>query len=573
MNVQCNRNGYSYVICFIFVLKILLRWYKMDVIEVESSACLSDKLASDREETPVNFNNDSVEQTYAYFLPCEESQIWSPREIFPENIAFIDKKKKYCRERKSEALSYPKSLDAEFIKDIHLCEEVFQLSLYQAILYGSSQTHTRFTKGYTELSFHSKINKMAVSEELKKFMSSVSHKCSQMLKDVRLLCDYIELDAEKDFFVLSQGSMINVRTSVNILSLSEQPQPWQTAKSDSEEEPDDVRDYGYLKVSSKSTRANQRGKKSTDKTSNYKIDEDNYRDPSTINVMLSFRNWIPAREIFLKYMVSLANTDHNTYLLVCHIGPLVEIPRITLYQYMMRSQVRKLCIESEEKPSGEERELKMEALGEFNYKDNSDEESDGSMPEIAVVETTDFKFVTEKKEEDAKRKHKKVQIGGHTVCETPVPAPDYVQTIVIPVESDSSAEEDEVKALNLTSVAGEIENLTQERGQIKASRATEKNEDPQKMMNSTEQKLINSLQNDKSEKINTEDANDGPDKDLGFANQSQLLKLSMEEIWKHWSCNEGQYVYAETKLKECLRNYIYDLPPLPRRVNRKKEKK
>lgn len=536
----------------------------MNVIEVETAASQLNKEREDP-QVPVHTNCDSVEKTYAYFLPCEKSQVWCPREIFPENIAFIDKKKKFCRERKSQELSYPKSLDAEFIKDPQLCEEVFQLSLYQTILYGSSNIHTRFTKGYTDLSLQTKINKITVSEELKKCMSAVSIKCSQMLRDVGLLCDYIELDAEKDFFVMSQGSMINVRISVNVLSLSEEPQPWQTAKSDSEEEQDDVRDYGYLKISSKSTRDNQRKKMSiSDKTSVSKNEEQNYKDPSTINVMLSFRNWIPAKEVFLKYMIGLANTNHNTYLLVCHLGPLVEIPRITLYQYMMSSQVRKLCKnQKEEKSAGEENELKMEAHGEFIYKDSSDEESDDGSPEIAVVETTDFKFVTEKKEEDAKRKHKKVQIGGHTICETPVPSQDYMRPIVIPVESESSDEEEEPTA-----------NVESTDAQVNEHR--KRNDDYfHNKMDANEERVSNS--NSSSDEKVHETVNNGADEGIdscsGSMDQSQLLKLTMEEIWQHWSRNEGQYVYAETKLKECLRNYIYDLPPLPRRVPRRVKKK
>lgn len=535
----------------------------MDVIEVETAAS---QLNKEREnpQVPVYTNCDSVEKTYAYFLPCEKSQVWSPKEIFPENIAFIDKKKKFCRERKSQELSYPKSLDAEFIKDSQLCEEVFQLSLYQTILYGSSNIHTRFTKGYTDLSFQTKINKITVSEELKKFMSAVSIKCSQMLRDVGLLCDYIELDAEKDFFVMSQGSMINVRISVNVLSLSEEPQPWQTAKSDSEEEQDDVRDYGYLKISSKSTRDNQRKKMSIDKTSVSKNKEQNYKDPRTINVMLSFRNWIPAKEVFLKYMIGLANTNHNTYLLVCHLGPLVEIPRITLYQYMMSSQVRKLCKnQKEEKSAGEENELKMEAHGEFIYKDSSDEESNDSSPEIAVVETTDFKFVTEKKEEDAKRKHKKVQIGGHTICETPIPSQDCMQQTVIPVESESSDEEEEPTA-----------NVEATEALVNEGHRKEKDDHFHNKMEANEERVYsNSSSDEKVHETVNKGADGGIDSCSGSMDQSQLLKLTMEEIWQHWSRNEGQYVYAETKLKECLRNYIYDLPPLPRRVPRRVKKK
>lgn len=536
----------------------------MDVIEVETATSQLNKEGEDP-QVPVHTNCDSVEKTYAYFLPCEKSQVWCPREIFPENIAFIDKKKKFCRERKSQELSYPKSLDAEFIKDPQLCEEVFQLSLYQTILYGSSNIHTRFTKGYTDLSFQTKINKITVSEELKKFMSAVSIKCSQMLRDVGLLCDYIELDAEKDFFVMSQGSMINVRISVNVLSLSEEPQPWQTAKSDSEEEQDDVRDYGYLKISSKSTRDNQRKKMSIDKTSVSKNKEQNYKDPSTINVMLSFRNWIPAKEVFLKYMIGLANTNHNTYLLVCHLGPLVEIPRITLYQYMMSSQVRKLCKnQKEEKSAGEENELKMEAHGEFIYKDSSDEESNDSSPEIAVVETTDFKFVTEKKEEDAKHKHKKVQIGGHTICETPVPSQDYMQPIVIPVESESSDEEKEPTA-----------NAEATEAKVNVGHGKGKDDFFRNMMGANEERVStsNSSSDEKVHETVNNGADGGIDSCSGSMDQSQLLKLTMEEIWQHWGRNEGQYVYAETKLKECLRNYIYDLPPLPRRVPRRVKKK
>lgn len=50
----------------------------------------------------------------------------------------------------------------------------------------------------------------------------------------------------------------------------------------------------------------------------------------------------------------------------------------------------------------------MELYGEFIYKDSSDEEFDDGLLEIVVVEIIDFKFVIEKKEEDAKRKYKKV---------------------------------------------------------------------------------------------------------------------------------------------------------------------
>lgn len=50
----------------------------------------------------------------------------------------------------------------------------------------------------------------------------------------------------------------------------------------------------------------------------------------------------------------------------------------------------------------------MEVYGEFIYKDSSDEELNESLLEIVVVEIIDFKFVIEKKEEDAKRKYKKV---------------------------------------------------------------------------------------------------------------------------------------------------------------------
>lgn len=47
--------------------------------------------------------------------------------------------------------------------------------------------------------------------------------------------------------------------------------------------------------------------------------------------MLSFRNWIFVKEVFLKYMIGLVNINYNIYLLVCYLGFLVEIFRIILY--------------------------------------------------------------------------------------------------------------------------------------------------------------------------------------------------------------------------------------------------
>lgn len=74
-----------------------------------------------------------------------------------------------------------------------------------------------------------------------------------------------------------------------------------------------------------------------DKISVSKNEEYNYKDLSIINVMLSFRNWIFVKEVFLKYMIGLVNINYNIYLLVCYLGFLVEIFRIILYQYMMSS--------------------------------------------------------------------------------------------------------------------------------------------------------------------------------------------------------------------------------------------
>lgn len=541
----------------------------MDVIEVESLASPPDISITYKEIPPVLNAPENTENYHCF--PSESSQVWSPREIFPENIAFIDKKNTFCRARKTQELSYPKSLDAELVSNPNLCQQVFELSLYQNILFRNSSNYVRFTKGYTELSFQSKINKTPVSDELKELMYSVSIKCSQMLRDVGLLCDYIELDAQKDFFILSRGNMINIRTTLHVLSLSEQSQPWQTTKSDSEEESDDERDYGYLKISSRSTRANQRKKKSQGGTDTGKITKPEYKEPSTINIMLSLRNWIPAKEVFLKYMISLANPNHNTYLLICHLGPLVETPRIALYQYMISNHMKRLCTTQSEETEPVN-EVKMKAYGEFHYKENSDEESDDSSPDIAVVETADFKYVTEKKEEDAKRKNKKVQIGGHTICETPIPDPEYVQTIVIPVESDSSEEEDEAKLASHQNslVMSGSHDLCHRRDQFSKT----VNEDDDISQNSNRKTDTNeftvSTPDDKEQEIQSDKATGGQD---SCPDQSQLLKLTLEEIWHHWEINEGQFVYKETKLKECIRNYIYDVPPLPRRMKSKTEKK
>lgn len=68
-----------------------------------------------------------------------------------------------------------------------------------------------------------------------------------------------------------------------------------------------------------------------DKISVSKNKEYNYKDLSIINVMLSFRNWIFVKEVFLKYMIGLVNINYNIYLLVCYLGFLVEIFRIILY--------------------------------------------------------------------------------------------------------------------------------------------------------------------------------------------------------------------------------------------------
>lgn len=68
-----------------------------------------------------------------------------------------------------------------------------------------------------------------------------------------------------------------------------------------------------------------------DKISVRNNEEYNYKDLSIINVMLSFRNWIFVKEVFLKYMIGLVNINYNIYLLVCYLGFLVEIFRIILY--------------------------------------------------------------------------------------------------------------------------------------------------------------------------------------------------------------------------------------------------
>lgn len=68
-----------------------------------------------------------------------------------------------------------------------------------------------------------------------------------------------------------------------------------------------------------------------DKISVSKNEEYNYKDLSIINIMLSFRNWIFVKEVFLKYMIGLVNINYNIYLLVCYLGFLVEIFRIILY--------------------------------------------------------------------------------------------------------------------------------------------------------------------------------------------------------------------------------------------------
>lgn len=68
-----------------------------------------------------------------------------------------------------------------------------------------------------------------------------------------------------------------------------------------------------------------------DKISVSKNEEYNYKDLSIINVMLSFRNWIFVKEVFLNYMIGLVNINYNIYLLVCYLGFLVEIFRIILY--------------------------------------------------------------------------------------------------------------------------------------------------------------------------------------------------------------------------------------------------
>ena len=74
--------------------------------------------------------------------------------------------------------------------------------------------------------------------------------------------------------------------------------------------------------------------------------------PISILNVISLRKSVPAQYVFKQYLARVMDPDLKTYLLLCHIGPLIEDWRMVLYQYRgdMATEVPIHLMSADEEP-------------------------------------------------------------------------------------------------------------------------------------------------------------------------------------------------------------------------------
>ncbi|KAK3608619.1 hypothetical protein CHS0354_042617 [Potamilus streckersoni] len=290
---------------------------------------------------------------------------------FHRNEVLIDEEQNYLERLNSKVTTCPEELSKELMTKHQLCRDVFHIYMRKWIMSDGPPVH--YMPCNTLLGLKAQLKEIQLTDEMKTFMKELSAEGHKLLKECKFLEEGVELDAERCGVALDGDIKIRIMGMFDCLCLREKDlerereknyRQWkrrQRTGSDLSKQDHllvkswNSKDMELLKDNDLSDTMKMSKKLCATKITEEKILSDNENVTSNekaqysafISFIITPRAYVPVSDIFKQLILHQLHSVSGLFLLVGHLGPLVEKQELILYEYCLPSSLKALITDND----------------------------------------------------------------------------------------------------------------------------------------------------------------------------------------------------------------------------------
>lgn len=263
-----------------------------------------------------------------------------------ENEILFDESSKYVEEIFSILFDCSENLYHDMMRNLTGCKDILLMSLKQRIIMNESRV--RFFARNDIAGLQAKIADINLDKECKNYLRDISSHGYKILKENHLCANLVEFDAEQSAKICIFGRKGNMIGKPDLLALIDK----QLGKKAPKNSTKNVY-KNCFKVVDRATNSKTEDKakdadretdsktKDIDQVSETEKDMGSLRKVA-VTVAVTARNYVSVSDIFRQLLFMYLLDISQFFLLVYHIGPLVETQKVVLYEYLPPKDIVKL---------------------------------------------------------------------------------------------------------------------------------------------------------------------------------------------------------------------------------------
>lgn len=257
-----------------------------------------------------------------------------------ENEIISDTGEVYLKRIKDADLDCPEEMFEEILRNIEICEQVLFMSIKQKTILNETRVRFDAKNGVAEM--QEKIFASKLSKDCRDYLRYASQPGYECLKVNKFFQHMVEFDAERLCKVAVHGKNTKMVCYFDIIVLMDEkprhdPKSTEMLKNKKTSRKQAASRYKNVNEKSENIHGNEKtaakDKKVNEKSKNL--------DKVVVSVILTGRRYVNALDIFRQIIYSKILNATYFYLLVYHIGPLVEKQEIVLYEYVIPQEIQK----------------------------------------------------------------------------------------------------------------------------------------------------------------------------------------------------------------------------------------
>lgn len=280
-----------------------------------------------------------------------------------------DEKGEFLDRIASSKLSFPGF--EEVFRNLDKCQDVLLMCIKQRILLNEPVVRFHHKKDIADL--QQTIHDKELSQEVNKVLQDTSLVGYKILKEANILDVLVEFDAERLANVVVFGKTLKMAGFFDMLAMVDESigKGRILDRKNTKQTTKDIKAKAKNSNSKKNKMDPCKSDSIFEDIDSEDLDEIQPKTESilssgsfgraVVTVVLTARNYIPALDMYRQLLFSHLHTLSKFYLLVFHVGPLVEKQEVILYEYKIPKQIHKLLKKSK---NVQQTEVKTDAQNE-----------------------------------------------------------------------------------------------------------------------------------------------------------------------------------------------------------------